>query len=150
MFWYLLIFVGTLLEGEFTLVLIGFVRVDHPLDTFWLHGLSFAGVFLGDLLFFHLGRSRGKTLLARWPKLASRAEGAATWLNKYPTAAIFILRFQIGFRMAGNFALGMGGAKMGRYLLLNALACAVWAWVINYLCLWFAGMMIPIWSQLLG
>lgn len=147
MAWYLLIFLGTFLEGELTLVLSGFAIYNGML---WLPAVvcvSVFGGFLGDWLFFELGSRKGHVVKRRWPKMADNSLRVSKLLSRYPSLFLFILRFQIGMRMVGHFSLGMGGSVgKQRYLVLNFLASIVWALFLTILCYYFAQIMSAIFS----
>ncbi len=150
MLWYLVIFLGTIFEGELVLVLAGFAVYRQQLD---LPGVVIAaalGAFAGDLLFFELGRVRGQALFQRYRWLGRRADTLAKMLARFPLVAIFLLRFQIGMRMIGNFSMGCSGLLHARYLPLNLIACVLWSGLLSWLCLIFARIMVPLWSSLLG
>ena len=70
---YLAIFVGAFLEGETIVAMGGFAAQNGYLDIrLVILAALFAG-FLGDELFFFLGRYHGKRILARFPNIARRA-----------------------------------------------------------------------------
>lgn len=148
MIWYPLIFFGVFFEGEFTLVLAGFGVVSLGL---WMPGVALIAAvagFLGDWFFYELGRSRGEVVQRRWPKLVRRGMRLTQLFSKFPSLFLFILRFQIGMRMVGNFSIGMGGhIEKKRYLFLNSLACVVWAVAITVLCFYFAQIMSALFSM---
>ena len=147
MTWYLLIFLGTFLEGELTLVLSGFAIYHGVLWLPAVAGVSVFGGFLGDWFFFELGRRKGYVVKRRWPKIAHSGLRVTKLLSRYPSLFLFILRFQIGMRMVGHFSLGMGGSlEKQRFLVLNFLASIVWAVFLTILCYYFAQIMSIIFS----
>ena len=139
---YLLIFLGCVIEGELTIIA-GVIAIH-------LGKLSLAplmlgcllGGFIGDWFFFELGRHKGEAIQNRWPRLRERLEKVSRFLDKYASAAILLLRFQIAMRSVGNFALGNSNVSRRRYLLLNALASLLWAIIIPLAVLAFVKLMV--------
>jgi membrane protein DedA with SNARE-associated domain len=123
---YIAVFVGAFLEGETVLVLAGFAAHRGHLDlprviTGWL----------GDQLYFFLGRFYGPQLLARFPSLKPRAERVDTLLHRYHLVLIPAIRFMYGLRIVGPTVFGMGRVGSMRFLLLNLLGAAIWAPLIT-------------------
>ena len=70
---YWIVLAGTLLEGESVLLLAGYAAYSGLLELHWVIGIAIAGSFLGDQLWFYLGRHHGAQLLARFPSYAAPA-----------------------------------------------------------------------------
>ena len=70
---YLAVLVGALLEGETILLIAGFAAHRGYLDLGAVIAVAAVGGFLGDQVFFWLGRLRGSSVLARWPKLQAHS-----------------------------------------------------------------------------
>ncbi len=126
---YLVIFFWTLLEGE-TIVLITAAalsgRIIH-LNIWLLLLVSFCGSFVGDQVWFAVGRRYGKPLLARWPSLAGKAEGVFRLLDRYNDLFILTFRFVYGLRNISPFAIGMTHVSRTRFFVLNFVAALAWA-----------------------
>jgi membrane protein DedA with SNARE-associated domain len=144
--WYLLILIGTFIEGEFTLVAAGFGAANGVLHNPTIMVFAAGGAYAGDLFFFELGRRKGDVICRRWPWFGHRAKRISVLLAKRPELTLLILRFQIGLRSAGNLTVGMSGLNRKRYLLINAVACVLWAIGIVLLCHWFAKFMTALWN----
>lgn len=148
MFWYVLVALGSFLEGEFTLVAAGFAVHHRALDPRIIMIVAGPAAFLGDWLFFEIGRRRGDQILHRWPGPGRRALLFGRFMKRFPILAIFFLRFQIGFRMMSNFSLGTSEISRGKYLVLNFLASVLWSVTIVSFCVWFARVFSAILSEL--
>ncbi len=148
--WYLLIFIGTFFEGEFTLVAAGFAVEAGYFRLTPIMIIAFFGAFLGDWCLFEIGRNKASYLLRHLPSLKDKGARVGRLLNRFPILTLFILRFQIGLRMVGNFSMGMGTLSRKRYLPLNLIACLLWSMVISEICIWFARIMVPLWSAILS
>ena len=130
---YPLVFLGTFLEGETILLLAGFAAHLGYLDFTTVALIALAASFLGDQLYFYLGRRYGIVLLRRWPSLKPRIARFTELLHRHHTPIILSIRFLYGLRIAGPIALGLTGIPWQRYLLLNFIGAVVWALLITTL-----------------
>jgi len=127
---YAAVFVGSLLEGETLVVMGGFAAHAGYLDLPWVVAVAFAGGFLGDQIYFHLGRWQGEKLLARFPALRTRGSRVQALLRKYDAALIVAIRFLYGLRTVGPIAIGMSGIAPLRFAAYNGAGAALWAVLI--------------------
>jgi len=118
---------GTLLEGESVLLLAGFAAYRGLLELHTVIGVATLGSFLGDQLWFLLGRTHGAKLLARHPQYAARAARAQELLVKYDTPIILAVRFLYGLRTVLPFTIGMSTIPTLRFQLLNFAGAVLWA-----------------------
>lgn len=124
---YLAIFVGAFLEGETILAMGGFAAQRGYLDLPKVVAVGLFGGFLGDQLYFFLGRRHGNDLLARFPGLTQRVARINQWLYRYHTPLIIGIRFMYGFRIAGPVVFGMGRVSAIKFTVLNLIGACVWA-----------------------
>ncbi len=124
---YLAVFVGTLLEGETILALAGLAAHRGYLALPWVIAVAALGGFLGDQIYFLVGRRSGARVLARFPGLAPGIERIARLVGRYGAPIVVLGRFMYGLRAAGPIAIGMTGMHWARFAALNALGAAVWA-----------------------
>ena len=121
------VFVGCLLEGETLLVTgavaahLGYLALPEVMVVAAVAG------FLGDQLWFKVGRSFGPRLLARHPALAARVARGHSFIERHGDWIVVFMRFAIGLRTAIPIALGTGPMPVLRYLTLNALGAVLWA-----------------------
>lgn len=73
------------------------------------------GSFLGDQLWFYLGRRHGSKLLERYPRYAASAARAQALLTKYDTPVILSVRFLYGLRTVLPFVIGMSNISLLRF-----------------------------------
>ena len=118
---------GTLLEGESVLLLAGFAAHRGYLELHTVIGVAVAGSFLGDQLWFYLGRRHGARLLARYPRYAASAARAQALLAKYHLPLILSVRFLYGLRTVLPFTIGMSGIPALRFQLLNFAGAVLWS-----------------------
>ncbi|MBF0614884.1 MAG: DedA family protein [Magnetococcales bacterium] len=126
---YIVLFVGTFLEGETMVLVAGYLAKTGVLDLNLVILSSFTGTYFGDQLYFFIGR--------RWGHLIVRKTSSETWkrrtdrvmylLERYNTWFILGFRFVYGVRNVTPFALGATTLPAVRFMVLNAIAAIVWA-----------------------
>jgi membrane protein DedA with SNARE-associated domain len=124
---YLAVFFGAFLEGETILALAGLAAYRGYLDFPKVVMLAMLAGFLGDQLYFFLGRYRGKQVLERFPKMKRRAQRFDQMLSRWHAPVIVGIRFMYGFRIVGPILLGMGRVPAWKFMLYNFIGAAIWA-----------------------
>ncbi len=122
--------VGTFLEGESVLLAAGAAAFHGYLWLPAVIAIATLASFLGDQVFFYLGRRYGSQLLARLPSLQPRAARARALLERHHVPLILAVRFLYGLRIAGPIAIGMSGVHWSRFLVLNLVGAIIWAILI--------------------
>jgi len=130
---YAAVFVGSLLEGETLVIMGGFAAHVGYLELPWVVAAAFAGGFLGDQIYFYLGRRHGAKVLAHFPSLRSRGGRVQALLRKYDALLIVGVRFLYGLRTVGPMAIGMSGIAPLRFAAYNCAGAALWAVLIGAL-----------------
>jgi membrane protein DedA with SNARE-associated domain len=126
-FGYLAVFVGSFLEGE-TILAFGRLAAQQGYVSFVaVIGVGAAGGFLGDQLFFFIGRRYGNRVLARFPAMAAKAPRVRALVQRWDVAAVILIRFIYGLRIAGPIVIGSCGIPAWRLALLNLVGALVWA-----------------------
>ena len=121
---------GTFLEGESVLLVAGAAAARGHLALPVVIAIAAFASFLGDQLYFWVGRRYGTALLARYPSLQPRAARVNGLLERHHLLVILSIRFLYGLRVAGPIAIGMSRVSWSRFVLLNALAAILWALLI--------------------
>jgi membrane protein DedA with SNARE-associated domain len=127
---YLAVLIGAVLEGETVLIIAGFAAHRGYLDLGGVIVVATLGGFLGDQLFFTLGRARGRQLLARFPTIEKQSARVQALVNRYHTWLIVSVRFLYGLRVAGPVLLGMSDVSHMRFAAFNLLGALIWASLI--------------------
>ena len=128
---YVALFAGTLLEGETLLILAGFAAHQGYLQLNWVISIAVLGGFLGDQIYFWMGRWRGAWVLSRFPRLAPVIGHTNALIERYHEVLIVMVRFLYGLRTIGPMAFGMSRVPVWRYMLFNALGATIWAVIIG-------------------
>jgi membrane protein DedA with SNARE-associated domain len=125
---YWVVLAGTLLEGESVLLLAGYAAYSGLLELHTVIGVAILGSFMGDQLWFYLGRTQGASMLLRYPSYAPAAARAQALLDRYHTPIILALRFLYGLRTVLPFVIGMSCTiSTLRFQILNFLGAVLWA-----------------------
>jgi len=127
---YPVLFFGTVLEGETIVIAAAFLAHQGVLNLPIVIAVSFAGSLVGDQIWYHLGRQRGRRLLARRPDWVARSERIFDLVHRYPRAVVLGFRFVYGMRTVTPLVIGMSGFPPARFTLLNAIGALVWAILI--------------------
>ncbi len=124
---YLLTFVWTFVEGETFVLIAGFFAAQGLLSAPLLLLAAWIGSFSGDHCYFWLGRRYGLRLLSYRPHWRAPVDSALGWVKRYDKWFILSFRFIYGVRNFSSFALGISGIGWRRFLMLNCLAAMLWA-----------------------
>lgn len=130
---YLALFIGTFLEGETIVIIGGFLAHNGYLDFWWVALASFLGSFVGDQLYFYIGRRQGMALLKKKPQWQPKLERVFRAIKTHETLFILTFRFLYGLRTVSPFALGAAGVNPFKFFILNAISAWIWAMSFTYL-----------------
>ncbi len=128
---YWALIVGTALEGETILVVAGYLAHRGYLQLPLVIAAAMFGTFVGDQVFFQLGRQSGEAFLARRPHWQSRADRVRRLFDRHRIALVMGFRFMYGIRTVSPFVIGMSGFSRKLFMSLNAASAALWAVVIG-------------------
>jgi membrane protein DedA with SNARE-associated domain len=122
---------GCLLEGETLLVLAGFAAHRGLLDPWAVWSIAAVAGFVGDQVFFWIGRHHGARVLARWPSLGVHAERLKNLERRWHAVLIIGIRFAYGLRIAGPVLIGSSRMSAWRFAVFNAIGAAIWATLVG-------------------
>ena len=130
-FGYLAVFLGTFLEGEAILITAGFFASRGYLQPFLVGLLAFSGAYAGHLFWFWLGRKHGVKLLDRFPRMKKHFGKGVRVFERYGASAIIITQWLYGLRITAAVIIGMSRISVIKFLVYQAVSCALWAIVIT-------------------
>src|ERR1700686_5345288 len=136
-FGYLAVFVGTFLEGETILVMAGFFAERGYLRLPFVIATACAGAYSGHVFWFWLGRTQGVKLLDRFPRMKRHFGKGIRLFERYGAPAIFITQWLYGLRITCAVIIGISRISTMKFLVYEAISCAVWAGVIASLGFFF-------------
>lgn len=128
---YWALFIGSFLEGETPLLIGGFLAHTGHLKLFYVMLFAGCGSFLGDQLYYYLGRYRGMSYIDSKPMWKKRADVIYKYLHRHPVLFILSFRFLYGLRTVSPFMVGASGYPPLRYSVLNIMGVIIWAVVIG-------------------
>ena len=124
---YVAVFVGTFLEGE-TILALGGLAAEHGYLSFpVVVAIAVLGGFLGDQLFFFVGRRYGDRVLACFPSVSAKVPRVQALLRRWDILAVILVRFLYGLRIAGPIVIGSCGIAPWRLALFNLIGALIWA-----------------------
>lgn len=130
---YAAIGIGAFIEGETILILGGFAAHRGYLELPWVIACALIGTLFGDQFYYHLGRIKGKSAIARRPRWKARSDKALALLDKHQVWLIIGFRFIYGLRTVTPFLIGASNVPPMRFLLLNMLGASIWSVTIGVL-----------------
>ncbi|MEZ0323393.1 MAG: DedA family protein [Hydrogenothermaceae bacterium] len=124
---YIAIFIGTFIEGEIFLIVAGFF-IKHgflePIPTFIF---SILGALTHELIYFFLGRWKGRNFLLGNRYTKRRYRKAKRLIDKYGVLSLFFIRFLYGMRVVPMMLFGATGFNFYKFLFFNVLSLIIWA-----------------------
>lgn len=134
---YIIIAAGTFFEGETILLIGAFLAHGKYLNIYFVVFAAFTGSFLGDQLYYFIGRWRHEFILRKFRSSARRIERVKHLLKKYDIIIILSFRFIYGLRTVSPFVIGMSGVPVLKFFFLNLISAISWAVLIGMLGFFF-------------
>lgn len=141
---YPVVFAGALIEGETVLVLAGVAAHLGYLSLAKVIAVAAVGGFLGDQIYFFLGRRYGLRLLDRFPAAKAVAPRVDALVVKHRALVVPLLRFTYGVRTVGPILIGAGRMNPFAFAALNAVGAAAWAVIVGGAGYFFGQMVIAL------
>jgi membrane protein DedA with SNARE-associated domain len=120
------IFLGAAFEGETSVVTGGLLAHQHLVSLVGSAAAAVTGSFFADQLFFFAGRRYRDTKRVRRIAEKPAFAKALDTLERHQTIFILGFRFLYGLRTVSPIAIGTSHVPARTFLLLNAVAAAVW------------------------
>jgi membrane protein DedA with SNARE-associated domain len=128
---YLFVFVGTIFEGDATLLSAAFLAHRGYLQLSWVVIVSAISTLLSSQIYYLAARYAGAGRLESVCGGSARFEKITGWLQKHGGLLVFGARFMPGFRMLTPLASGATMMRPGRFLFWNSLGAIVWVVVFG-------------------
>lgn len=128
---YLAVFLGTVLEGEAVLLAAAVAASHGLLAAPAVAATAAAGAWVGHVVFFRIGRWKGRDWLFGHRRLGPHARRADAVITRYGWTSVFILQYLYGARIAGALLFGLSSFRLPRFLALQAVNCVTWAVVVT-------------------
>lgn len=130
---YIILFIGTFLEGETVLVIAGFLAHEKVLFLPWVIIVAAIGAFIGDEFFFMLGKIKGKKLIQKYKMIGNQVTKINRLVEKYDISFMIGFRFVYGIRTITPLIMGTSNIPVSRFLIFNAIGAIFWAILIGCL-----------------
>ncbi len=123
----LVVFLGTLLEGETIAIMAGFLAHQGAVDGRLALLAAFLGALASDQALFLVGRRfADHPMVMRQRKRPLFAKALAK-VEASATLYILIFRFLYGLRTVSPLAIGVSNVSLRKFAILNAIAAFIWA-----------------------
>lgn len=119
------------LWGEASPLLGGLAAHDRNLQLWSVLLAVSLGTWLGQILFYVLGRWRGRWVRKRFRAVRPLILRSVAVVRRHPWRASLASRFAYGVRIALPIACGVGRIPIGIYAIGTAVSCVVWSLVFT-------------------
>jgi len=124
---YIILFIWSIFEGETGLVMAGILSHTGDMNLALSIIVAALGGFVGDQIYFYLGRINKKWVLKELQAHKRKFAKARLLLRKYGGWVIFFQRFIYGMRTIIPIAIGISGYDPKKYAIINLISAFVWA-----------------------
>ena len=134
---YLVIFFGTVVEGEVVLIAGGFLVYEGHLNFVAMVSLATLAAIMGDNLFYWLGRNQRMGIRHSWAARLFNFIGehrlfkGEEFVRRHGGKSVFVVRFLYGLRFAGAMTAGYLGMRFRRFFLFNLIGSFAWAVLLS-------------------
>ena len=124
---YLGILAGIFFEGEMTMISSVIVGQKGYLNLSIVIALGITGTIASDVVYFFLGKKKGRVWLTKHPKYEKKAQSIFKKLNKAPLTVFISYRFLYGFRTVAPIIIGTSKISTKKFLTLSIISTLIWA-----------------------
>jgi membrane protein DedA with SNARE-associated domain len=124
---YIILFLWSILEGETGLVMAGVMVHTEDMQLFIAIAVATLGGFLGDQIYFYLGRLNRKYIHKKLKSQRRKFALATLLLRKYGWLIIFVQRYMYGLRTIIPMSIGTTQYSARNFAIINFLSAVVWA-----------------------
>lgn len=123
---YLVVLLGTVLEGDATLLTASFLARRGYLSFLSVICLAGFATIAANQMYFEFARRSGPAILNAYPAAARRVGRIYGWLPRYGGPLVIASRFLLGFRTLVPMVCGASGMNRWRFLAWNVSGAALW------------------------
>ena len=124
---YVILFFWGILEGELGLIFAGLAAHDGKLNLLLSIFIAGIGGFVGDQIYFYIGRLNRKTIQEEFISQKRKFALAHLLLRKYGWTIIFIQRYMYGMRTIIPMSIGTTRYSALKFAMINLFSAWVWA-----------------------
>jgi membrane protein DedA with SNARE-associated domain len=130
---YALIFIGVFFEGEFTFTSAIITGQQQHISIAVVIIIGFIATVSSDLLYFSLGRYKGRAWILKKPRMAKNMKKAETMFEKRQNLILFSYRFLFGFRTIVPILAGMQKIPPKKFVMFSLVGTTIWVLVFSML-----------------
>jgi len=124
---YIILFIWSIFEGETGLVMAGVLSHTGDMNLFLAIIVAALGGFVGDQIYFYLGRFNKEWVLKELKAHRRKFAKARLMLRKYGGWVIFFQRFIYGMRTIIPMTIGVLGYDPKKFAFINFISAFIWA-----------------------
>ena len=124
---YIILFVWSIFEGETGLVMAGILSYTGSMNLGLSIIVAALGGFLGDQIYFYLGKINKKWILEEFKAHKRKFARARLLIKKFGAWVIFLQRFIYGMRTIIPMTIGLSGYDPKKFAIINFFSAIVWA-----------------------
>lgn len=124
---YIILFILSIFEGELGLIFSGIMCFQTHMSLEIAIPIAILGGFLGDQIFFLIGRRNKKNIHNYLKKHKRKLALTHLLLKKYGIWLIFFQRYIYGMRSIIPLAIGLTKYSSRKFILVNLLSAMIWA-----------------------
>ena len=124
---YLFIFLGTLVEGDATLLTAAFLAHRGYFRLPWVMAVAFLASVIASHAYFLVARHNGAKLLDMAKNRGAKVEWIISWSSRRGGLLLIASRFMFGLRTLIPIVCGATGMRPGRFVLWNSVSAIIWA-----------------------
>lgn len=137
-FGYYILFGWSVLEGELGLIFAGLAAHTGHLNVWLAIFIAGLGGFVGDQIYFYIGRCNKKFIQKRLKSQSRKFALATVLLQKYGWSIIFVQRYMYGMRTIIPISIGLTRYSAAKFAIINLISAWIWA-AITILLAWHFG-----------
>ena len=122
---------GAWVPGETALIAAGVLASQGNFRIWEVIVVAAAGAIVGDNAGYWIGRSVGRRILSRFPRVEALLPRAERFFRRHGGKAVFLARFVGGIRVTGAWMAGISHMPWWRFLAWNAAGGIVWATAVG-------------------
>jgi len=145
---YIVLFIWSIMEGELGLIMAGIMSYTGDMVLSYAILVGASGGFIGDQIYFYLGRFNRKYIQKEMSKHRRKFALASLLLRKYGWILVFIQRYLYGLRTVIPMSIGVTKYSAKKYAFINFISAIVWASITILLSYYFGKEMLNLLSIL--
>ena len=145
---YVLIFLGSILEGDATLLTASFLANRNHFKLEYVVLTAAIATTAWNEAVFHGARRAGKPFFERQVAKHTRYQGVQDWVRRRSVLLLLFSRYIFGFRLAIPIACGAVGMRPSVFMIVNAAGALLWAVPVCLVGYLFGHLLATFWREI--